>query len=110
MTKPSRKQTSESPSVEEIVEVCAGVFSALEDLSEAKRIEAINALRLELSKYSPFRDEPVDCVQWVPSDGPLSTKITTVRVSPSRETTRVCWSGLKGGEPEIPGVSYVVDK
>lgn len=43
-------------------------FRFLADMPEAQRINAINSIRLELSKYSPFKSEPVDCVQWVPCD------------------------------------------
>ncbi len=42
-------------------------FKALESLPLAERVEAINAIRRELQKYSPFASEPVDCVQWVPT-------------------------------------------
>ena len=41
-------------------------FEALTGLPIEERIQTINAIRRELSKYSPFKDEPVDCVQWVP--------------------------------------------
>lgn len=34
----------------------------------AQKVDTINKIRLELSKYSPFNTEPVDCVQWVPND------------------------------------------
>lgn len=37
-------------------------------MSEQERIETLNALRLELKKYSPFSAEPVDCVQWIQAD------------------------------------------
>jgi ParB-like chromosome segregation protein Spo0J len=43
-------------------------FEALDGLPLAERIVVINAIRRELSKHSPFKDEPVDCVQWVPFD------------------------------------------
>jgi ParB-like chromosome segregation protein Spo0J len=43
-------------------------FEALDGLPITERIEAINAIRRELSKHSPFKDEPVDCVQWIPAD------------------------------------------
>jgi ParB-like chromosome segregation protein Spo0J len=33
-----------------------------------KKIEAINNLRLKLHEISPFKNEPVDCVLWVPAD------------------------------------------
>ena len=51
-----------------IVEQCARLFKSLADLIEPDRIEAINAIRAELHRYSPFADEPVDCVQWIPAD------------------------------------------
>jgi ParB-like chromosome segregation protein Spo0J len=40
-------------------------FKQLDKLSQKKKIEAINALRKELHKYSPFKNEPVDFVEWV---------------------------------------------
>lgn len=29
------------------------------------QVEAINNIKMELHKISPFKDEPVDCVLWV---------------------------------------------
>jgi len=37
----------------------------LELLSGDELIETINELRLMIKEYSPFKDEPVDCVMWV---------------------------------------------
>lgn len=37
----------------------------LSGLSEEDKIAKINELRTELKKISPFKGEPVDCVQWV---------------------------------------------
>jgi ParB-like chromosome segregation protein Spo0J len=34
----------------------------------AEKIEAINKAKLALHEISPFRNEPVDCVQWVKAD------------------------------------------
>jgi ParB-like chromosome segregation protein Spo0J len=51
-----------------LIKSCSALFSSLEALPEAERVAAINEIRLELSKYSPFRSEPVDCVQWVRAD------------------------------------------
>lgn len=39
----------------------------LDTLSDVERIEAINDFRRALHAYSPFRDQPVDCVLWVES-------------------------------------------
>ena len=44
------------------------VFSGLPDMPLEERIVAINAIRQELHKYSPFAQEPVDCVLWIPAD------------------------------------------
>lgn len=48
-----------------ILNEAADLFAQLSDLPLKRRVEMINALRLELQKYSPFKTEPVDCVQWV---------------------------------------------
>lgn len=38
------------------------------ELDDCERIEAINQVKLALHEISPMRDEPVDCVLWVPAD------------------------------------------
>jgi ParB-like chromosome segregation protein Spo0J len=48
-----------------LVKQVSALLSKLAGLDEADRIEAINAIRAELCKYSPFAAEPVDCVRWV---------------------------------------------
>lgn len=40
----------------------------LNGLSEEEKIAKINELRTELKKISPFKGEPVDCVQWIKQD------------------------------------------
>lgn len=37
-------------------------------LPEAEKIAALNEVRKALHEISPFHDEPVDCVLWVPAD------------------------------------------
>ncbi len=53
-------------------EVIAEQIRALCDnialLPEAEQVEALNTARQALHDVSPFRDEPVDCVIWVPAD------------------------------------------
>jgi ParB-like chromosome segregation protein Spo0J len=44
------------------------LFQELTVLPEEERIEAINLIRVNLHARSPFREEPVDCVLWVPAD------------------------------------------
>ena len=48
-----------------IVSQAYDVFTGLAGLDQENLIEAINEIRLALREYSPFKEEPVDCVQWV---------------------------------------------
>lgn len=56
------------PSKNEIVAACAAVFADLDHLPDDERIDAINAIKLALREHSPLKDEPVDCVLWVPAE------------------------------------------
>ena len=40
------------------------IFKDLDALPLDQKVEALNAIRMELSKHSPFASEPVDCVLW----------------------------------------------
>lgn len=48
-----------------IIDKCDKIFAELGKLSEADKIETINAIRLKLREHSPFAAEPIDCVLWV---------------------------------------------
>ncbi len=48
-----------------LVAQCQELFKELQDLPLKQRVETLNAIRLALSEYSPFKTEPVDCVQWI---------------------------------------------
>lgn len=48
-----------------LVNDCTQLFAQLNDMPLAERISTINAIRLALAEYSPFKSEPVDCVQWI---------------------------------------------
>lgn len=52
--------------IDDLVEKANMLFQELENMSTEKKIEAINLLRKLLHAHSPFADEPIDCVQWVP--------------------------------------------
>lgn len=43
-------------------------FSYLESLPLAEKVAEINRLREILHSYSPFKNEPIDFVRWVPTD------------------------------------------
>ncbi len=61
---------------------CAELFRELENYSLDKRVEAINAIRLELKKYSPFKTEPVDCVVWTKGETVVSNDYNPNSVAP----------------------------
>lgn len=48
-----------------IIDKAALMFQELESMDERSRIDTINSLRRMLHQYSPFKNEPVDCVVWV---------------------------------------------
>jgi len=50
---------------EEIKSLCSKLVQEVGKLDQEGRIEALNYIRLELKKHSPFKNEPVDCVEWV---------------------------------------------
>lgn len=54
--------------VEAIATEAKGLAARIAELSTADRIEALNKVRRLLHVVSPFAAEPVDCVEWVPSD------------------------------------------
>lgn len=53
--------------MKDLVKKASKLFKELEKLELDDRVEMLNQIRAELSKYSPFKNEPVDCVKWVPS-------------------------------------------
>lgn len=54
----------------------------IEKLSEDKKIEIINNIKIELHKISPFKDEPVDCVLWVKGNEVLANDYNPNIVAP----------------------------
>ena len=51
-----------------IVEKIKTILPELTSLPEDERIKVLNEIKLVLHDVSPFRDEPVDCVLWVPAN------------------------------------------
>lgn len=44
------------------------LMNGINDLPLNEKVEALNNLKLEMHKISPFSSEPVDCVLWVKND------------------------------------------
>jgi hypothetical protein len=51
-----------------LLEEARALFQKLTSLPLKKRVRVMNSLRLLLHAYSPFRQEPVDCVLWLDGD------------------------------------------
>lgn len=52
----------------DLVSKCKELFTNIEEMDIQSKIEVVNKIRLELLVYSVFKNEPVDCVQWIKSD------------------------------------------
>jgi len=48
-----------------VVKKAKKIFSDLAFMEDEERIKTINDIKLALKEYSPFKNEPVDCVIWV---------------------------------------------
>lgn len=56
------------PIADQLVIDAESLFQNLEELDLQTRIETINRIREALREYSPFKNEPVDCVRWVQAE------------------------------------------
>lgn len=52
----------------DVVDEVRALLPRLLSLPLPLRVQAINAIRTAIHPYSPFAAEPVDCVQWIPSE------------------------------------------
>jgi ParB-like chromosome segregation protein Spo0J len=50
---------------QDILTQIESLFQELENLDKSDKIKIINSIRLLLHEHSPFKNEPVDCVQWI---------------------------------------------
>lgn len=53
---------------EKLIRSAKELFGALEEFGVDDRVFLLNEIRRELAVYSPFAAEPVDLVEWVPSE------------------------------------------
>lgn len=67
----------------QILTDCERVFSRLAELDLDLKVNLINQIRLGLKEYSPFKSEPVDCVQWVKNDNITSNDYNPNKVAPT---------------------------
>lgn len=78
------------------------LFAELEKLILADKVETINEIRLALREHSPFKTEPVDCVQWV-----LNTQVTAKITKPDNHTWKSFCNLLLGTLPENTRNHYI---
>lgn len=51
-----------------IIESANNIKNLLQEMPESERISWLNRAREIIAEASPFKDEPVDCVRWVPAE------------------------------------------
>lgn len=65
---PEQRDGADGGEAAQILAEARALFARLDALDEDTRIDAVNALRLALHEHSPLKDQPIDCVLWVPAD------------------------------------------
>ena len=90
------------------------LISSVEGYSLALKIEAINTARQRLHEASPFKDEPVDFVKWVPAEAVSANDYNPNSVAPPEmELLRLSIMADGYTQPIVTnfenGVSVVVD-
>jgi ParB-like chromosome segregation protein Spo0J len=58
------------------------LVASLEELPTTDKIYAINIIKEAVHEISPFKDEPVDCVQWVPAEDVTANDYNPNAVAP----------------------------
>jgi ParB-like chromosome segregation protein Spo0J len=65
-----------------LLSAAKSLFQGLAALPLKEKIAALNELRTALQQHSPFKGEPVDCVQWVPAMQVISNDYNPNAVAP----------------------------
>jgi ParB-like chromosome segregation protein Spo0J len=66
----------------DIIQEAYNLFKELSVLKQEDKIDAINKIRLALHEHSPFKAEPIDCVQWVSTDTVIANDYNPNSVAP----------------------------
>lgn len=67
---------------EQLIKQASEIFEELKSFDLHERIDLINQLRIVLHRYSPFNNEPVDCVQWVKKESVITNDYNPNTVAP----------------------------
>lgn len=65
-----------------IIEKATEIFKELESLSLESKVDAINNIRKLLHHHSPFKNEPVDLVQWIKNESVIANDYNPNSVAP----------------------------
>jgi hypothetical protein len=76
------QKTVTGPAVDAFIDKLAPIVSELSKLDLPTKIAVLNSLRAALHEVSPFKSEPVDFVQWVPSDSVQANDYNPNSVAP----------------------------
>lgn len=93
--------------VDDLVSRIEPICAELEALPMAQRVEALNRIRQKLHAVSPFADEPVDCVLWLPSDQVQANDYNPNRVAPPE--MKLLRKSIKQDGYTQPIVGYAAD-
>lgn len=66
-----------------VLEKAKEIVSDIGSLPEAEQIEILNSIKVMLHSVSPLREEPIDCVLWVPGDRVESNSYNPNFVAPA---------------------------
>ena len=66
----------------DIIDQVAGICVVLQALPIDERVDVLNNIRAMLHLASPFKDEPVDCIQWVKSGNVIANDYNPNSVAP----------------------------
>lgn len=90
-----------------IVERARELCGELSTLDADERIEVINEIKISLHMVSPLKDEPVDCVLWLPSDEVEANDYNPNQVAPPE--MRLLQLSVRNDGYTQPIVTWLVD-
>ena len=67
---------------EQIINKIDLILKEVDSLDERDKVELINEIRIKIHEHSPFRNEPVDCVQWIKSGLVVANDYNPNKVAP----------------------------
>ena len=85
-------------------ELTQQIIAEISNLRFEEKVEAINQVRKEISKISPFNEEPVDCVQWVKQETVFANDYNPNVVAPPE--MKLLYTSIKKDGYTMPVVTY----